>query len=51
MHAVSLKQKQNVVLLMIQNELEMDLYYLPELNVILVRIDQHSIEHPILAEW
>lgn len=41
----------NEVLDMIKNELELDIFYLHNNKVILIRIDQDTINNPVLSEW
>ena len=41
----------NMVLEMIQQELNLDNYYLRNEQVVLVKIDEHTINNPVLKEW
>lgn len=43
--------ERNIVLDMIRDELQMDHHYLPDHKIVLVRIDQHTINNPVLADW
>ena len=36
---------------MIKEELQMDNYYIPESQIILVRINHKTMENPVLKDW
>ena len=45
------QQMQNPILEMIQNELQLDFNYQAATNNILVRINQNTINNPVLRDW
>jgi len=41
----------NEILEMVKNEIALECFYMKECNVILIRINEETINNPVLAEW
>jgi hypothetical protein len=43
--------KSSAFLKMVKTELELEHFYIQDYQIVLIKIDQNTINHPVLSEW